>query len=299
MSRALLVCAVVAWAGVTLLLSQLRAVRRTALATRLRPFGPLGGGPSAGPTAPSVRAIIAPPAVDLGNRLARVFGVHEELAVRLARVHSPLGVSAFRTRQLGWAITAFGVAVVLSMALSLDPLVALGTILGAPLLAFLGLEQQLAHESSRRQQRLVLELPVISEQLGMLLSAGYSLGAALHRLARRGEGVCATDLTVVCARIRHGLDELSALREWAMVQRVDALDRLVAVLALNREAADLGQLISEEARVIRQEVQRELIETVERRAQQVWIPVTVATLVPGVLFLAVPFVEAMRLFTSS
>ena len=43
---------------------------------------------------------------------------------------------------------------------------------------------------------------------------------------------------------------------------------------------------------------RELVEAIERRGQQVWIPVTVATLVPGVLLLAVPFVEAMRLFTS-
>ena len=40
------------------------------------------------------------------------------------------------------------------------------------------------------------------------------------------------------------------------------------------------------------------METIERRSQQVWIPVTVATLLPGVLFLAVPFVEAMSLFTS-
>jgi hypothetical protein len=31
----------------------------------------------------------------------------------------------------------------------------------------------------------------------------------------------------------------------------------------------------------------------------VWIPVTVATLVPGVLFLAVPFVAALQLFTGS
>ena len=77
-----------------------------------------------------------------------------------------------------------------------------------------------------------------------------------------------------------------------------SVDRLVAVLALNREAADLGRLIADEARTDRAEVHRELIETIERRSQQVWIPVTVATLVPGVLFLAVPFIEAMRLFTS-
>ena len=73
----------------------------------------------------------------------------------------------------------------------------------------------------------------------------------------------------------------------------------VALLRLNREAGDLGRLIAEEARSIRRDVHRQLIETVERRGQQVWIPVTVATLVPGVIFLAIPFTEAMRLFTQS
>jgi hypothetical protein len=103
----------------------------------------------------------------------------------------------------------------------------------------------------------------------------------------------------VCGRIRQGLSEVDALREWAAVADVDALDRLIAVLALNREAGDLGRLISEEARAIRREVQRELVETIEKRSQQVWIPVTVATLLPGVIFLAVPFVEALRLFAST
>ena len=43
----------------------------------------------------------------------------------------------------------------------------------------------------------------------------------------------------------------------------------------------------------------QLIETIERRGQQVWIPVTVAALVPGVIFLAVPFIDALRLFANS
>jgi tight adherence protein C len=64
-------------------------------------------------------------------------------------------------------------------------------------------------------------------------------------------------------------------------------------------ASDLGRLISEEARSIRKDTQRRLIETAERRAQQVWIPVTVAALVPGVIFLAVPFMEALRLFSAA
>ena len=79
--------------------------------------------------------------------------------------------------------------------------------------------------------------------------------------------------------------------------RVDALDRLVR-LALNSEAADLGGLVSEEARSIRNDVQREVVETMERRSQSVWIPVTLATLVPGVILLAIPFSQALRLFTS-
>ncbi len=132
----------------------------------------------------------------------------------------------------------------------------------------------------------------------MLLGSGYSLGSALNRLARRGHGACATDLHRVCGRIRQGLSDVDALREWAALADVEALSRLVTILAMNREGGDLAQLISEEARTIRQDAQRELIEIIERRGQQVWIPVTVATLVPGVLFMVVPFIEAMRLFTT-
>ena len=95
------------------------------------------------------------------------------------------------------------------------------------------------------------------------------------------------------------MGEHAALEEWVDVSGVPAVRRLVGVLVLDREAGDLGRLITDESRATRREVHRELIETIERRSQQVWVPVTIATLVPGVLFLAVPFVAAMQLFTSS
>ncbi|MEZ5207903.1 MAG: hypothetical protein R2690_13215 [Acidimicrobiales bacterium] len=72
---------------------------------------------------------------------------------------------------------------------------------------------------------------------------------------------------------------------------------LVAVLALDRETTDLGRLVSDEAHRVRNAAHRLQIERSERRAQQVWIPVTVAALVPGVLFLAAPFLQAMQLFS--
>ena len=135
---------------------------------------------------------------------------------------------------------------------------ALVFVLGGPVLAFLAVEQQLATASSR-WQRIFLELPVVSEQLGMLLGAGYSLGAPC-RAWPQGTSACGGDLVRVTGRIRQGLTEVEALREWATVADVDALRRLVSVLSLNRQAGDLGRLIGDEARSIRRDV-HELVET--------------------------------------
>jgi tight adherence protein C len=295
--------AVVLWCGATLLLSQLRWFARTGLTERLRPYA--GGQHDVAPpgvlSVESFRDVLGPLARSAGTRVARLFGVSEELALRLRRIHAPLDATEFRLRQVGWATAAFGVGALMLLATRPPGPVAVLVGLLPPVLAFLVLEQQIATASDRRQQRLTLELPVFAEQLALLLSAGYSLGAALNRLAQRGDpdSVCIQDLRQVCARIRHGLTEAEALREWAALMRVDALDRIVPVLALNREASDLGRLISAEARGIRRDLHRRLVETMERRSQQVWIPVTVATLVPGVVFMAIPFTEALRVFSGS
>jgi hypothetical protein len=70
------------------------------------------------------------------------------------------------------------------------------------------------------------------------------------------------------------------------------------LLVLERHGGDLSALVADEARSTRLELHRQTIADLERRAQLVWIPVTVATLLPGVIFLAIPFLEAMRLFTT-
>jgi tight adherence protein C len=297
--RALLGVGVSAWMGTTLLLSQLRWCSRVPLAERLRPYAPGGMARLGGSgllAAGSLRGALGWFARSIGARVARSVGVHEEASVRLRRVHSHLDVTEFRIRQVGASVIALGAAGLVGVALRLPGPMVLGLLLVAPALAFLVLEQQLGGQSARWQRSLFLELPVVAEQLALLLAAGWSLTAALNRLADRGSGVAALDLRRVGQRVRQGLPDTAALREWAEVAQVPALDRLVAVLALNRETGDLGRLISEEARSVRRDAHRELIEAAERRNQQVWIPVTVAALVPGVLFMAIPFVAALRLF---
>jgi tight adherence protein C len=222
--------------------------------------------------------------------------VSEDLEIRLSRVHAAVDVTGFRVRQVGWSVAGLGAGALLAVAIRPAPVVATAFLLGGAIVAFLVQEQRLARESQRWQRRTFLELPVVAEQLALLLSAGWSLTSALNRLSARHRGAVGQDLARVCARVRQGLSEADALREWARLVSVPAVERLVPVLALNRDTSDLGRLVSEEARAIRRDVHRELIEAAERRNQQVWIPVTVAALLPGALFLAVPFIQALNAF---
>lgn len=300
MTRVTALGGLVLFVGLTLLFSELRWFRRTGLIERLWPYAAArrrlaDGGVLA---VASFRELIAPLARLAGERLARLFRFGEELGIRLERIHSPVGVTGFRVRQVGWSVAAFGAAVLAGIAADPPVPVAVAAVAVAPVAAFGVLEQLVARKSARWQQRIFSELPVVSEQLGMLMGAGWSLGAALARIAERGNGACARDLSRVQARIQQGLSEGDALREWADLAGVAELDRLVGVLALDRETADLSRLISEEARSIRREAQRRLVESIERRNQQVWVPVTAATLVPGVLLMGVPFVDALTLFAA-
>ena len=287
----------VLWAGAAVTLSELRWVRRPSLAARLRPYGP-------GEATPGVAAVAAGSLADVvisaarrtGERVARLLGVSEDLEVRLERLHRSEDPSAFRVKQVGAATLTMAVGGLAVAALGMPALPALLSLLGAPLLAFLVVEQRLSAHSAAWQRRLFHELPVVTEQLALLLAAGWSLTAALDRIAARGSGAAAQDLARVCRRIRQGLSETAALQEWAIVARVDAVDRLVAVLALDRHTGDVARLVAEEARAVRRDAHRQLIEAVERRNQQVWIPVTVATLLPGSLFMGIPFIEALRMF---
>lgn len=297
MTRLEVLVALALFVGVTLLLSLVRWFGRRPMVDRLRPYTPGGLGIDARRgllSVDSFRDVVAPLASGVGQGLARVFGISEELSTKLRRIHSPIDANQYRTRQVGYTLLGLLGGILFTLAAGLSAPVGFLVTLGAPLLVFLVIEQQVVSASEQRQARLFRELPVVAEQLGMLLAAGYSLGAAMHRVAARGHGVAAEDLTVVLSRMRQGLTEVQALREWAELADVDALHRLVSVLALNRESSNLGALISDEARAIRREAHRSLLETIERRDQQVWIPVSVAALIPGSILIAVPFIKTLQ-----
>jgi tight adherence protein C len=293
---------VLVWIGATLLLSCWGRADRPSLIDRLRPYNPGAMSTPPGPgvlSVESLRDVVGPLARSAGDRLAGVFGVAEPAETRLRRIHSPVDATAFRVRQMAIAAASLLIGSVIAAVARPPALVAVVLVLGTPALTFLLVEQALARASDRWKRNVALELPVISEQLAMLLNAGFSVGSALSRVAGRGQGCISRDLSVVINRVHQGLGETEALREWSDLARVDGVDRLVGVLALHSGAADLGRLVSAEARQSRRDLHRRTIEAIERRAQQVWVPVTVATLVPGVILLAVPFLSALRLFANA
>lgn len=298
MIRLLAAAAILLFVGLTLVLSEFRLFRSRSLANRVSPYLP-GGSNRKRQELLSLETfgeLLRPLAEAIGTFTARTFGVSEELPRRLRRVHWEIDASGFRVRQIGWALGALAFAAIASLLLALPGPIVLIAVLGAPLLAFLLVEQQLANASDLWKQKTFQELPVISEQVAMLLGSGYSLGAALQRVSERGTGVVAQDLHRVVGRIRQGSSEQAALQEWADLVDVPAVERLVSILALNKESGDLGSLVATEARNVRAEAHRVLIEEIEKKTQQVWIPVTVAALVPGVILMMVPFIRALGSF---
>lgn len=286
------------FSGALVLLAGVRQLRRTPLAERLAPYAPpTTSGPrrTTGPGA--VSEMLSPLADSFGRRLGRASGIRTDLDTRLVRAGRTVPASDFRMAQFTRVLAAFASVAVLLVLARPGVGVTLLALVGIPLLVALAQEQLLDNEARRRTATIELQLPVVAEQLGILLGAGLSLSSAMDRVARRSNGVVAEDLAAVVRKTRQGRSEIDALREWSDTTEAEGLARLVGVLALHREAADLGSLISVEARGIRAATHRQLLETIERRAQLVWVPVTVATLVPGLLLIGVPFVSAMSQVT--
>jgi tight adherence protein C len=300
MSRLPILGFLAGWIGLSVLFSLIPALQRQSLADRLRAYTPTA--PRRGDrvrTARSLHDVIGPLATLLGGTIAKLFGVNEDLRDRLRRIHAKETATEFRVRQTVVALwSTLGASLLLGV-LQVPILLSLGMVWLAPLLGILCVEQSLAQKSERWRRELEAELPVIAEQLAMLLSAGFSLSGAINRLANRGEGATATDLRRAMLRVRQGISEGDALKEWAELANVASVDRVVAVLSLNTEASDLGRLVSAEARVCREEGHRRLLASMEKKSQAVWIPVTVAALVPGVIVLSIPFIRALAFFSET
>ncbi len=291
--------AVLGTTGLSMLLARAPWFRQPNLAARLRIHTP--GLPDRRPRilgARSFRDALGPAAEHVGGWAARAVGINEDLSTRLERLHRGVTPTQFRVAQLGHATLALLGAGALAAVLGLPGALALLVVATAPALSLLIDEQRLALASQRWKRDVAIELPVVEEQMAMLLDAGWSLGGTLQRIADRSRGPASQDIARLLRSVRRGNSYRESLQEWTAIADVPAVGRLAAILSLADQGADLGRLVSDEAQLGREERHRELLAAVERKGQQVWIPVTVAALVPGCMLLALPFLRALSFFSS-
>lgn len=301
MSRLELLVGLLVWAGSALLLSQLRRVGGETLSERLGPFNPGSASNQRDESGRdrSLAAVLVPLAGQIGDRISTVFGVVTSPDERLRRIHSGETARRFRARQMGLSLVALVTSAVAAGAFAPSPSIAILMTLGLPLLVFLVIEQGLERRAKRWAATTDLELAVVEEQMAMLLSAGFSLNSVLARISERGRGCVAQDLRRALNRVAQGSTQAQALGEWADLSGSEGVKRLARTLSLHSDSADLARLVSAEARQVRRDLHTRTLARLDRRSEQVWIPVTVAALVPGTILLAVPFLDALRIFANA
>lgn len=227
------------------------------------------------------------------RRVVMRIGSETALNMRLERAGIRVTAVMFRTTQAVAGFAALVVAAALTVVFPLPAAVVFGLLAGLPVVAVWGCEQVLTVALRRRTDLVVRELPLVIEQLAELMKNGVGIAEACAKVAVHTHSVVASDLGRVAREIAHGVRDEVALQAFADRHDVVAIHRIVAVLDAHRHASDLGGLLAEEVRELRLAAHRDLLALMQQREQQVWIPVTVATLVPGVLLLGVPFVYTL------
>jgi tight adherence protein C len=224
--------------------------------------------------------------------LSRVLGGDDEVARRLRRAGSVLGVDAFRARQLlfGAAGAAAGIAVA---AIAARATAASGLLLGAVVLigAAVGLlapDQLVARAGRVRQRRIAEELPTVLEFLALALSAGEGILDALRRVARTGNGELAREFGRAVAEVNAGTPLPDALVRAADALGLPALTRTVdQLIAALERGTPLVSVLRAQAQDSREDAKRRLIEAAGRKE--------VAMLVP-LVFLILPFTITVAIF---
>ncbi len=218
---------------------------------------------------------------------------------RLAQRGSLLDVSAFRRRQLLWALTGLALlalpALVALLSGMLSPLVmAALPVLGA-LVGALGCEWELARAARHRVGRIEAELPTVLGFLSLSLSAGEGVLDALRRVARVGSGEFSVECRRLVAEVGSGVPLARALRDLSDRIAVPSLSRTVEQLtgALER-GSPLAETLRAQASDVRVEGKRRLLESAGRKEVAMLVPLVFLILPLSVAFAILPGLMVLR-----
>lgn len=151
-------------------------------------------------------------------------------------------------------------------------------------------------QEQRKMEAIRGTLAQFVEQLSAFVASGLSFSAAVDRFSRLGFGPWQEFAKQMSIEMRRGSNPGTVLEELLRQNNIRDLDQFPRLLSKHYASPELPELIDEQSRWLRLNQQFDLTATLEKRAQSVWIPVTVAALVPGIIFVLIPFIGALRTF---
>jgi tight adherence protein C len=244
---------------------------------------------------PALERLLAPLLQEGARLVERWMGGSAAVARRLREAGGPGDVERFRAEQVLWGLVGFVGAMLLALGLpglagrpvSAVALVG-GAILGV-LGGVLGRDGWLGRQISRRQARMLRELPTLTDLLCLAVTAGEGPRAALERTVTRSRGELSRELAVVLADLRAGEPFTAAMERLAVRVPIPAVVRFVdgLVVAVER-GTPLGDVLRAQAADVREQHKRDLIEAGGRREVLMLVPVVFLVLPVVILFALYP-----------
>lgn len=142
----------------------------------------------------------------------------------------------------------------------------------------------------KRSRNLDFALITFLEQIHQRIVGGDSLYKSLSTANDLGN----RDIAYLQSLIRSGLDSRSCIEFWLEDYETVSKHRLVDIWSGHSSTAETLNLIQSSIAWLRNEHKFYLISEIERRNQLVWIPVTIAVLIPGMIFIAIPLEATLK-----
>lgn len=149
---------------------------------------------------------------------------------------------------------------------------------------------------SRLSDALQHELVHLVENLALHVASGRSAASAITKASKVTAMTWSPLLRGVEEDIARGLPPSSSLDALAQTVSMREFTRVAQLLGRHTYSPELSNLLRDELGTLRRESRLRLLKVLEKRSQIVWIPVTVAILVPGSILLTIPLLQMMKTF---
>ncbi|MDN5791220.1 MAG: type II secretion system F family protein [Micrococcales bacterium] len=238
--------------------------------------------------------ILAPYLHSGGALIERAFGGASSVMRRQLRAGEAADVERFRAEQVIWGVAGacLGLGLNLLLALSqrrvsvvaLVMLVIVGGIGGMVVRDY-----ALSRSAAKREERMLVEFPVVAELLALAVSAGEGAIGALERVCRLSHGELSDELRRCLADARAGANLPTALQGLASRTGLMSLSRFVdgIVVAVER-GTPLADVLRAQAQDVREDGRRQLMEAGGKKEILMMIPVVFLILPVTILFAVYP-----------